>query len=321
MQKVKFGATNEYVSEMCLGTMMFGQNCSEAEAGKIVGACLDAGVTFIDTAARYSKGVSEEILGRTLEGKRDKVFLATKTRLDTGFSLTENINCSLSRLNTDYIDLYIIHWPIESMDIASIMKDLNDAVLAGKVRYLGCSNYPAWLLAHSNMIAEKNGWAKLTSNQLPYNIIERSIEIENLPQAAAEDIAITVYRPLSIGLLSGRYKPGDTIPKESRVGDKAMVAEWLVKYKRGMEFFLNFAREKNVSPASVAVSWVRHSTAVTCPIIGISSLSQLDDNLAAFEFNLTDDEYRAINEAFDSEVKEEASGEYQSFRRKMNLIK
>jgi aryl-alcohol dehydrogenase-like predicted oxidoreductase len=306
---------------MCLGTMMFGQRCAENEAARIVGACIDEGVTFIDTAARYGDGVSEEILGRALEGKRRNVFLATKTRLDTGLPLSECVNRSLSRLKTDYIDLYILHWPNEHMNIPSVMKQLNEAVNAGKIRHLGCSNFPAWLLAHANAVAEKNGWAKLTSNQLPYNIIERSIEIENIPQAVAEDIAITVYRPLSIGLLSGRYKPGDVIPKESRVGNKEMVADWLVRYEKGMEFFLSLAARRGVSPSAVAISWVRRSTGVTCPIVGVSSCEQLAENIRAFDFDLSDEEYLAINQAFGSEVREESSGEFQSFRRKTNLLK
>jgi len=207
------------------------------------------------------------------------------------------------------------------MDVAQIMKELNELVNEGKVKFLGCSNYPAWLLAHSNLIAEHNRWAKLISNQLPYNIIERSIEIENLPQAIAEDIAITVYRPLSVGLLSGRYKPGDVIPPKTRLGDKAVVANWLEKYKNGMQFLFDFAKGKNVTPVQVAVSWIRYSKAVASPIIGISAFDQLDENIKAFEFDLTKDEYEKINKAFDSDVKEESSGEFQGFRKELFLTK
>jgi 1-deoxyxylulose-5-phosphate synthase len=321
MKMINFANTKEKVSEFCLGTMMFGQRCDEKESERIVNASLDAGVNFIDTAARYADGICEEILGRILAGKRKNIFLATKTRLDTGLTIAENLNRSLKRLNTDYIDLFIIHWPMIGMDVVHIMNELNELVKSGKIKYLGCSNYPAWLLAHSNMIADQYGWAKIISNQIPYNIIERSVEIEILPQAVAEDIAITVYRSLSVGLLSGRYKPGETIPKETRVGDKAILGEWLEKYKNGMKFLFDLARDKKVTPVQVAISWVRYSKAVACPIVGISRLDQLDESLKAFEFDLTKGEYEKINEVFDSEVKEESSGEFQGYRKILSLTK
>jgi len=321
MKMINFGTTGEKVSEMALGTMMFGQRCVEKEAAKIINASLDAGVNFIDTAARYADGKTEEILGRHIGNNRKKIFLATKTRLDTGLSIAANLELSLKRLKTDYIDLYIIHWPMTGMNVPEIMKELNTLVKSGKVRFLGCSNYPAWLFAHSNSIAEHNGWEKLISNQIPYNIIERSAEIEILPQAIAENVAITVYRSLSVGLLSGRYKPGEVIPPESRVGDKAVLARWLEKYKNGMNFLFDFARDKNVTPVQAAISWVRYSKAVTSPIVGISALDQLEESVKAFNFDLTESEYENINKAFDSEVKEESSGDFQKYRKELFLIK
>jgi aryl-alcohol dehydrogenase-like predicted oxidoreductase len=320
MQRVKLGSTGLGVSELCLGTMMFGGSCDEAEAVRIVDQALATGVDFIDTAASYVKGQTEEILGRALKTRRQSIFLATKTRLDTGRSITQSLELSLARLQTDWIDLYIIHWPMVGMNVPAIMAELAGLVKSGKVRHLGCSNYPAWLLAHSNLIAQQNGWPKLISNQVPYSIIERGIEIEVLPQAMAEDIAVTVYRPLVAGLLSGKYLPGEVIPAASRVGEKQNLAVWLEKYAKALTYFFEFAAAHRISAVELAIAWVRKSPAVTCPVVGISKLSQLDSLVKAFAFDLTDAEYSELNQVFDTAVKEEATGEYYKFRRELALV-
>ncbi|OUC07540.1 hypothetical protein RY27_14310, partial [Litorilinea aerophila] len=197
MNTVEFANTGVHVSEMCLGTMMFGSRCDVAEADRILGACLDQGVNFIDTAAMYGNGETERILGQIMKGRREKLFLATKVHKGVDRrSILESIDESLARLQTDYVDLYLIHWPVEGMRPLEIMEALNQVVTQGKARFVGCCNYPAWLLAHSNAIAARNGWAPLVCNQVAYNIIERGVEVEILPQAMAEGIAITAYRPL-----------------------------------------------------------------------------------------------------------------------------
>ena len=187
MKNVEFGKTGEKVSEMCLGTMMFGQRCDEAEADRILGAAVERGVNFVDSAPMYSNGHAEEILGRIIKGRREQLFIGTKVHkgLDSQ-NILESIDESLARMRIDYVDLYMIHWPIEGMRPKEIMEALNGVVTQGKARYVGCCNYPAWLFAHSNAIAERNGWARLVCNQVAYNLIERGVEIEILPQAVAE---------------------------------------------------------------------------------------------------------------------------------------
>ncbi len=320
MKRVKFGKTNEEVSEMCLGTMMFGDRCDETESKNILSYALDFGVNFLDTAAMYCEGRTEEIIGRSIGGKRKEFFITTKVHkgLDEK-SITGSIDESLKRLGTDYVDLYLIHWPKEKMNPEEIMRSLNKVVQSGKTRFVGCSNYPAWLLAYSNACAEGNDWAELVCNQIPYNLIERGVEVEVLPQAVAEKIVIAVYRPVVRGLLAGKYRPGEPPPEGSRADTKEM-AIWLERYGESIERLLKFAKDKGVSPAQVAISWIRKSPAVTCPIVGVSSLEQFKISIKAFDFDLSNEEYTEVTKMFDTEVKEEAGGAYKDLRRNLFLL-
>lgn len=320
MKQVPFGKTGAMVSEMCLGTMMFGDRCDENQANCIVAAALDKGITFIDTAPMYCKGRTEEILGRLLKGRRQGVFLATKVHegLDYG-SITNSINASLKRLQTDFVDLYIIHWPAKGMQPAEVMRALNDVVRSGKARFIGCSNYPAWLFAHSNAMARTNGWPEFASNQVPYNPIERGIEVEILPQAAAENIAITVYRPLAMGLLAGKYRPGKPLPDDARGRNDARLARWLEQYSSGISFLLSLAATKKISPVMLAIAWARSSAAACYPIVGTSRISQLEEIIKSFDFVLAPEERAEISNAFGAEVKEEAGGRFPELRREFLL--
>jgi len=321
MKQVTFGTTGEQVSEMCLGTMMFGERCDEAESDRIVSAALDNGVNFIDTAAMYCDGRTEEMLGRILQGRRDKVFLATKVHKGVDYrSITESIDESLARLRTDHVDLFMIHWPVKGMNPVEIMRALNDVVQAGKTKYVGCCNYPAWLLAHSNAIATADGGPRLVCNQIPYNPIERGVEIEILPQAIAENIAITVYRPLLMGLLAGKYVPGKPLPTDTRSATDERIGDWLERFAGGVRHLLQLAGQKNVTPAQLAIAWVRSCPAVTCPIVGVSRLSQFQDSLKAFQLDLTVEERDDISRGFGAEVKEEAGGRFPGLRRVEDLL-
>ncbi|MEW5960250.1 MAG: aldo/keto reductase [Chloroflexota bacterium] len=306
MKQVQLADTGQKVSEMCLGTMMFGPRCDEAEADRILGAALDHGINFIDTAAMYGQGDTEEILGRIIKGRRDRLFIGTK--VDKGVdaaSIRQSIDESLARLQLDYVDLYMIHWPVAGMNPAEIMEALQQVVRQGQARYVGCCNYPAWLLAHSNAIAERHGWPRLICNQVAYNPIERGVEVEILPQAMAEPIAITVYRPLVAVLWAGKYKAGQSIVADSRAGDDARLLTWLAQYGEPMERFNQFAAGRGLHPAQLAIAWVRYSPAVTCPIVGVSSLNQLETSIRAFEVDLTAADYEQVTHFFDAGVKEE----------------
>jgi aryl-alcohol dehydrogenase-like predicted oxidoreductase len=311
MNYAELGKTGEKISEMCLGTMMFGTRCDEAEADRILGVAVENSVTFIDTAAMYGDGRTEEILGRIMKGKRDRLFIATKVHKGVDAqSILESIDESLSRLQTDFVDLYMIHWPVPGMRPEAIMQALNRVVEQGKTRYVGCANYPAWLFAHSNGIAARNGWAALICNQVAYNLFERGIEVEILPQAVAEGVAITAYRPLAEGLLTGKYQAGTPLPADSRGQVSPLVITWLSQYGESVDRFNRFAAELEVHPAQLALAWVRYSPGVTAPIVGVSALHHLETALGGFGFDLTPAQYDEVTHMFDTAVKEES---YQRF--------
>jgi len=214
----------------------------------------------------------------------------------------------------------MIHWPHAEMNVPAMMEALNQGVVQGKVRYVGCCNFPAWLLAHCNAVAQENGWAKLRCNQIPYNIIERGVEVEVLPQAIAEDIAITVYRPLLMGVLAGKYHPGQPIPEDSRGFTDKRVSDWLARFGAGIESFYQFAADRNLHPAQLAVAWVRKSPGVASPISGVSSLGQLQASIDAMDVELSDDEYAEVTAMFDTAMKEESGGNFSNLRRVNDLV-
>ena len=306
MKEITFPGTEEKVSEFCLGTMMFGGRCDASEADRIINIALERDINFIDTAPMYCEGYTEEILGKIIKGKRSKFFIATKFHkgLDSN-NITESLNESLKRLQTDYVDLFLVHWPKVGMNPLEIMQTLNHIVLEGKARYIGCCNFPAWLFAHLNAIADRNGFAKFINNQVVYNIIQRGIEIEILPQAIAENIAITTYGPLAMGVLSGKYRLGSPVPVDSRGSSSAPIITWLSQFSESIERFIQLAGEKNIHPVQLAIAWVRSSKAVFSPIVGVSSLSQLETSINAFDYNMSLEEQKTISNIFNTEVKEE----------------
>jgi len=321
MNKITFASSDVEISEMCLGTMMFGDRCDEAESARILDSAASRGVTFIDTAAAYCGGLTEEILGRILKGRRHDLFVGTKvTRTTDADWISQSLDESLGRLQTDYVDFFMIHWPRENMQIEPMMQALNDAVVAGKTRFVGCCNFPAWLLAHCNAVAQRNGWAQLVGNQIPYNLIERGAEVEVIPQAAAENIAITTYRSLLLGLLAGKYQPGEALPTDSRGQSDDRIAAWLEKFGDGIGQFNQFAADRDLHPAQLAVAWVRHSPGVAAPIVGVSSERQLLASIDAFDVSLSADDYATITAMFDTAVKEESGGNFVPLRRAFNLI-
>ena len=200
------------------------------------------------------------------------------------------------------------------MDPTEIMGALSQVVAAGKARYVGCCNYPAWLFAHHNAIAAAHGWPKLVCNQIAYNIIERGVEVEILPQAMAEQVAITAYRPLVQGLLTGKYRWGQPLPDNTRGQTSSQIITWLSQYGESVDRFIRFAEARGVSPLTLAIAWVRHSPAVTAPIIGVSSLRQFEETLAAFDYTLSAEEYAELTYLFDTEVKEEGLQRFPGLR-------
>lgn len=300
------------VSKVTLGTMMFGAKCDFNLTERIVERAMEVGINSFDTAALYADGVSEEFIGKIFKNKdREKLFITTKVvkGIDRE-SIVTGIDESLKRMQMDYVDQYLIHWPVVGMNLTEMCGALNEVVSAGKARRVGVCNFPAYLLASSNAIAAENGWPKLTCNQVAYNLFERGIEVEILPQANLDDILIMAYRPVAVGLLAGKFLPLTPMEVSSRGSADIKVLTWLAQHGRSVENFVELAADMNLEPAQLAVAWTLHNSAVTTTVVGVSSVEQVDSSAIMADIKLTDKEYRRVTDLFNTEVKEEG---YQLF--------
>jgi aryl-alcohol dehydrogenase-like predicted oxidoreductase len=306
--------TGVFVSELCFGAMSFGGTgmwknvgqTQQEEANELVSKAMDGGINFFDTANVYSTGISEEILGKALGSKRKDVILATKVRgrmgegaNDIGLSrvhIRQQVEESLKRLGTDYIDLYQIH----GVDIYTSFEDtlitLDDLVSEGKVRYIGASNLQAWQLMKTIGISEKNGWEKFKSLQAYYNIAARDLEREVVPVLKDQNIGLMVWSPLAGGFISGKYKRNQTPEEESRRKDFDFPPIDKEKAYDIVEVMEEIGGNHKASTAQVALAWLLHQDVVTTVIIGAKKMSQLDDNLKAVEISFSDDELNKLDE-------------------------
>ena len=329
MNYVSLGSSNVKVSRFCLGTMMFGGKTSADEGIKITRRAIELGVNFVDTADVYTETRCEAIVGDALADSsvRDQVVLATKTGMVVGegpndqgisrFHYVRACEASLKRLRTDRIDIYYIHWPAEAMNLDETLRTLDDLVRQGKILYPAFSNYPAWLATRSAWICDVNKYARLVCGQYPYSLIERGIEIEILPMAHALGLGITTYRPLSIGVLTGKYL--DANPADSRGQMDERTERWNTKYAESLRKLVAFAKERNVTAADVANAWVASHPVVTSVIVGISSLAQLESNLKAADFTLSPEDRKTVTAFFPTEVFEEAGGKVPHWRRSFEI--
>lgn len=309
MELRTLGRTGVRVSELCLGTMTFGNEADEDASRAIVDRYLEAGGNFIDTADVYQRGVSEEITGRALSGRRSNVVLATKGRmpmsddpLDRGANrrhLIRAAEASLSRLGTDWIDLYQVHWPDPSVPIEETLAALDDLVTSGKIRYIGLSNYLGWELQRGIDACERNGWAPIVSHQPQYSLISREIELETLPLCAANSIAVLPWSPLGGGVLTGKYTGADAVPTDSRLGaSEAQAKRRLSEHNLLVaQSVAKLAADLGKSSAQVALNWVLHRPGVTAPILGARHVGQLDDNLGAAGWTLDAEQVSALDRA------------------------
>lgn len=316
MRMKKFGRTGLVVSEICLGTMTFGGDGfwkvvgeqGQGEADAILKGAIDAGVNFVDTANVYSNGQSEAILGQSIKNlglSRDQIVVATKLhgRMGPGpnevgqsrVSILSAIDKSLKRLQLDHIDLYQTHGLDPLTPIEETMEALNDVVRAGKVRYVGFCNLPAWKVAKANAYAAARGFARYESAQVYYTIAGRDIERELVPLAKDETLAIMPWSPLAGGLLSGKFLRDGTGPQGSR---RAQFDFPLVDKDRAfdvIEAMEPIAKAHGVSVARIALAWLLHQPHVTSVIIGAKTLDQLGDNLAATDVKLTAEDLAALD--------------------------
>jgi aryl-alcohol dehydrogenase-like predicted oxidoreductase len=313
MRYVPLGSTGMQVSTFCLGAMMFGAraNPDHDDAVRIIRGALDQGINFVDTADVYSRGESEEIVGKALQGRRDNVILATKVhgamgddRNQQGNSrrwIRQEIEASLRRLQTDYVDLYQIHRPDPDTDIEETLSVLTDLVREGKVRAIGSSTFPAEQIVEAQWAAERRGLERFRCEQPPYSIIDRSVETSLLPTAERYGMGVIVWGPLASGWLSGRYRSAADIDLSSGRArtrpdrfDPALAGNQQKLALIGE--LTKVAADAGVSLVHLAIAFVTSHRAVTAAIIGPRTQEQADDLLAGQDVVLDSDTLNRIDE-------------------------
>ncbi|NQS89481.1 aldo/keto reductase [Patescibacteria group bacterium] len=308
------GKSGLQVSELCLGTMTFGRETDETTAQTMINLFLEAGGNFVDTADVYGKtpGLSEEIVGRALKGRRNKVILATKVFFPTGPQLNDRglsrthimqaVQASLHRLQTDYIDLYYVHCWDGKTALEETLLTLNNLVESGKVRYLGVSNFTAWQLMKALKISELRGWSKFICLQPQYSLVVRDIEREILPLCREEGLGVAAWGPLGGGFLSGKYHRGEKPPEGTRIAqaeenwEEAWSRRAIEKNFRILDVVEKIASSRDKSYAQVALAWIIAQPGNTLPIIGARTLEQLKDNLGSVGWELTLEQLEVLDE-------------------------
>ncbi len=309
------GKTGLKVSELCLGAMTFGREATESESIDMMNTFVEAGGNFIDTADVYTRGVSEEIVGRWIKTKlRDQVVVATKVRFtmgdgvnDVGVSrkhILSGVEASLRRLGTDYLDLYQVHCWDNGTPLEETLSTLDGLVKSGKVRYVGVSNYTGWQLQKAIDLSKAHHWEGFISLQPLYNLLDRALELELVPVCLNEGLGIIPWSPLRGGWLSGKYKRGMTAPPENTRVDDASKRGWSESWDAYnnertwsiLDVLFRISEETGKSPAQVALRWLVQMPGVTAPIIGARTRRHLDDNIGAVGWSLTDEQMRHLTE-------------------------
>ncbi len=295
MQYGYLAQTGIQVSKVCLGTMTFGKEADEQTSFSIMDHAQEIGINFIDTADLYGKGLSEEIVGRWLRGKRDRIILATKVQCPTGDDINDRgssrrhilraVEGCLGRLGTDWLDILYLHNWDEHTALEHTFSALTTLVQQGKVLHLGVSNFAAWQTVKAIDAAAKHGFAPIVCTQPMYNLVKRQAEVDILPMAASEKLAVFPYSPLGAGLLTGKYFRNES----GRLRQNEMYRKRFEngQYWEVAERFVKYADEIGASPAALAVAWVASHPAVTAPIIGARDMQQLKDVLQFLEIELS----------------------------------
>ncbi len=320
MEYRRLGRTGLKVSPLCLGTMTFGWTTDEKNSSEALDAAYDAGINFFDTADVYSRwhpgnpgGVAETYIGEWMKGKpRDQIVVATKVRSamgegpnDQGLSRSHILNAvdaSLTRLQTDYIDLYQLHYPDKETPLEETLCALDELVHQGKVRYIGLSNFPAWQMMKGLWISAKNSLARFECIQPHYNLVWRSEFERELRQAcASEGVAVIPYSPLQGGFLTGKYRRGRAVPAGSRGAGNDRMRRFIEDH-RNMELLdameeIGDANAKTIS--QVAIAWLLADPVITSPIIGANTARQVEELLGAVDFSLAVDEKKRLDDLSD----------------------
>lgn len=310
MQYRNMGRTGLKVSVISLGSVEFGRKLGEAESIRIVKNALDSGINFIDTADEYAEGKSEEIIGEALKGERHSVVLATKVahRMgpgvnDVGLSrkhIMKGVEDSLSRLQTDYIDLYYIHQPDYTTPMDETLRALDDLVHQGKVRYIGLSNFRAWQLCKALWLSDRYNLARFDCIQPPYNLLARDIEYELVPLCASEGVGVCVWAPLGGGMLTGKYNPN----KPPTKGTKLSLSQeyygnfWSAANFEAIARLSQIADRHGCSLTQFALAWILSNVTITSAICGATSVKQLEENLEASDMKLSPGELAACDKVW-----------------------
>ena len=277
---------------------------------EIIDRAIDAGINFLDTANMYVRGVSEEMVGKALQrnGKRMHIVLATKVhfRMDDddpnaqGNSrrhIIEQCEASLKRLQTDYIDLYQIHRPSAEVPIDETLRALDDLIQAGKVRYIGSSTFAAWQIMESLWVSKELGLNRFICEQPPYHLLDRRIERELVPMAQTYGLALIPWSPMAGGFLTGKYQRNQEHPSDARYTDTNQKSDLFSDAAYDLlETVIAIANEKGCTPSQLALAWCAQQPGITCPIVGIRTMEQLEQNLGAIEVKITDQDRIRIDE-------------------------
>jgi aryl-alcohol dehydrogenase-like predicted oxidoreductase len=307
------GKSGLRVSEVSLGTMTFGDELGwgspKAEAQRVYETYREAGGNFIDTANFYTGGTSEKFVGEFIKGHRDSVVLATKysnavpgndpnAAGNHRKSMTQALEASLKRLQTDYIDLYWVHIWDGITPVEEVMRGLDDIVRQGKVLYIGISDAPAWWIAQANTLAGLRGWTKFIGLQIEYSLVERTVERELIPMAKALNLGVLAWSPLAKGVLSGKYH-GEGNADGGRMNNEGM-KEFLPEEQHATRIISAVkvvSEQVGRSMAQVALAWLRHQTVPVIPIMGARKVSQLQDNLASLDLKLSAEQLKSLDGA------------------------
>jgi len=308
MKYRQLGCSGVQVSVIGLGTNQFGSDrVPQAQVNSIVDAALDLGINLIDTAdIVYQEGRSEETLGKALKGRWDKVILATKFYFPTGdgpnrqgasrYHMMNAVEGSLRRLQTDHIDLYYVHWWDENTPIEETLRALDDLIGAGKVRYVGASNYASWQLAHANLLAEVRGWTPFVALQNHYNMLQRDVESEVLPYCAAHGVGFVPYYPLAAGFLTGKYRQGQPPPPGTRGVFDSYLQQYLAPPNHEkVEKLSAWAQERERGMNELALAWLLTHPPVCSAISGATKVEQVQSNARAADWALMAEELEAVN--------------------------
>lgn len=299
MQYRKLGRTGIDVSSLCLGTMMFGGATNEKDSTNIIHRALDRGINFLDTANIYNQGESEVVVGRALANRREGVVLATKAGVSVGngpntqgasrHHLLLQLDASLRRLDTDYVDFFYIHVPDAHTAMDESLRALDDAIQRGKVLYGACSNFRAWQVCNSLWTSDRLHLAPLSCVQPLYNLVNRDIEVELLPFCRQQGLGVVSYSPLARGILTGKYVVGQPLPKGSRAerGDvRIRQAELRDASLEIGQQLATYCQERGVDPSQFALAWCLANQAITSVIVGPRTKEQFEHNLDALEISL-----------------------------------